>query len=84
MDRCAKVLHDVGYIVHFHEEDSGLKDIVFLEMKYLTNIFATIITTKANYTKNGTIEHKNLKVTNNIIRLGLHLLPFLLTAHLAI
>jgi hypothetical protein len=63
LKRSAEVLHAMGSIVWFDDPKLGLNDLVILDCKYLTNIFATIITTKHNYIKDGILPHSVLRVS---------------------
>jgi serine/threonine protein kinase/GTPase SAR1 family protein len=54
------VLHLLGSVVRFKEAGGGLENYVILDPQWVTKIFATIITTKQNFVREGVIDVANL------------------------
>lgn len=54
------VLHLLGSVVRFKESAAGLENYVILDPQWVTKIFATIITTKQNFVREGVIDVANL------------------------
>jgi serine/threonine protein kinase/GTPase SAR1 family protein len=54
------VLHLLGSVVRFKEAGGGLENYVILDPQWVTKIFATIITTKQNFVRDGVIDVANL------------------------
>jgi len=50
------VLHLLGSVVRFKEAGSGLENYVILDPQWVTKVFATIITTKQNFVREGVID----------------------------
>jgi hypothetical protein len=60
LSRASKTLHELGSLVYF-ESDLKLNDLVVLDPKWLTDIMATIFTTKHNFaSKDGLLSHRDL------------------------
>ena len=55
-----QLLHNLGSIVHFPGDDN-LADIVVLDPSWLTELMATIVTTKHQFVKEGKIQNTALK-----------------------
>ena len=54
------LLYDLGSVVYFDDETAGLNDIVILDPQYLTELFASIISTKQTFIKKGILHHRDL------------------------
>jgi serine/threonine protein kinase/GTPase SAR1 family protein len=54
------VLHLLGSVVRFKDAGGGLENYVILDPQWVTKIFATIITTKQNFVRDGVIDVANL------------------------
>lgn len=76
VEKCTKVLHELGEICHFqqHEELKVLapfssssspshppKDLIILDPQWLLQVMSTLFTTKHRWLKNGVLEHAVLK-----------------------
>ena len=61
LKRCVDTLNMMGDVVYFDDPKGGLDDLVILDSQFLTQIMATIITTKQNYVKNGVINFNDLR-----------------------
>lgn len=59
LSRVSKTLHELGTLIHF-ESDPKLNELVVLDPKWLTEVMATILTTRHNFAKNGILKHSNL------------------------
>ncbi|GAM26449.1 hypothetical protein SAMD00019534_096240 [Acytostelium subglobosum LB1] len=59
LDRAVSFLHLMGAIVHFPKENI-LKDMLILDPQWITNLLATIVTSKCSFANNGIIQHKDL------------------------
>ena len=59
LSRASKTLHELGSIVHF-DADPKLSDMVVLSPRWLTEMLATVFTTKHNFAKNGILPHSSL------------------------
>eukprot|EP01087_Luapelamoeba_hula_P023702 TRINITY_DN8779_c1_g1_i1.p1 TRINITY_DN8779_c1_g1~~TRINITY_DN8779_c1_g1_i1.p1 ORF type:complete len:331 (-),score=21.05 TRINITY_DN8779_c1_g1_i1:39-989(-) len=55
-----KFYHDIGALVYFNEDESGLNQIVILDAQWLTSVFATVVTMKSNYVHGGVLKHADL------------------------
>lgn len=44
--RCIHLLHDFGSLIYFDDPSLGVQDLVIIDSQFLTNVMATIITTK--------------------------------------
>lgn len=53
-------LTDLGEIVYFNDEKSGLNEIVILDPQWLTTVLATVVTMKQSWVKDGIILKKHL------------------------
>ena len=53
------VLHRLGSLIHF-QKDKALNDLVVLNPQWLTDVMASIITTKHQFSRSGVLEHKNI------------------------
>lgn len=60
LKRCAELLRNIGTLVWFDDSYAGLSDIVITDSQFLTRLFATMVTTKQNYIKDGVLDHSNL------------------------
>eukprot|EP01114_Cavostelium_apophysatum_P022155 TRINITY_DN7922_c0_g2_i4.p1 TRINITY_DN7922_c0_g2~~TRINITY_DN7922_c0_g2_i4.p1 ORF type:complete len:1489 (-),score=439.35 TRINITY_DN7922_c0_g2_i4:127-4593(-) len=58
--RAVKMLHELGSVVYFDDKNSGLSDCVILNPQFITDLLATIITTKHKFVKEGIIHHRDL------------------------
>lgn len=61
LKRCVETLHMMGDVVYFDDPKGGLDDLVILDSQFLTQVMATIITTKQNYVKSGIINFNDLR-----------------------
>mmetsp|Transcript_13456 Transcript_13456/g.18567 ORF Transcript_13456/g.18567 Transcript_13456/m.18567 type:complete len:864 (+) Transcript_13456:1-2592(+) len=59
LSRASKTLHELGSIVHFDSEPK-LTDLVVLSPRWLTEMLATVFTTKHNFARNGILQHSSL------------------------
>lgn len=46
--RCVHLLHDFGSLIYFDDPSLGVQDLVIIDSQFLTNVMATIITTKTS------------------------------------
>lgn len=53
-------LHDVGSLIYFNDEASGLNEIVILDPQWLAEVMATLVTFKANFVKHGILRKQDL------------------------
>jgi hypothetical protein len=56
----AQFLHDLGSLVYFHEMDGDLHDVVILDPQWITDLLASVITTKQNFVRDGFLKHTDL------------------------
>lgn len=61
LKRCLHFLHDLGVLIYFDEPDLKLQSIVIIDPQFLTNVMATIITTKHKI-RNGILHHQDLSM----------------------
>lgn len=61
LKRCVETLSMMGDVMYFDDPKGGLDDLVILDSQFLTQVMATIITTKQNYIKNGVINFNDLR-----------------------
>ena len=54
--RCVHLLHDFGSLIYFDDPSLGVQDLVIIDSQFLTNVMATIITTKTAI-HNGLLPH---------------------------
>eukprot|EP01104_Vermistella_antarctica_P020132 TRINITY_DN840_c0_g1_i1.p1 TRINITY_DN840_c0_g1~~TRINITY_DN840_c0_g1_i1.p1 ORF type:complete len:1486 (-),score=419.48 TRINITY_DN840_c0_g1_i1:95-4552(-) len=54
-----KFFHEIGIICHFHHKKSGLSNLVFLNPQFLTDVMATLISLRNNYSR-GEIKEEQL------------------------
>lgn len=54
--RCVHLLHDFGSLIYFDDPSLGVQDLVIIDSQFLTNVMATIITTKTSI-KDGMLPH---------------------------
>lgn len=52
-----KFLHNLGTLINFDEDSSGLKDTVILDTQWLIGVFKTIFTLKPNMVRAGVLQH---------------------------
>ncbi|KAL6057002.1 Myotubularin-like phosphatase domain [Balamuthia mandrillaris] len=57
--RAAEFLHELGSLVYFHDVKTGLSDIVILDPQWLTEVMATVVSSKTSLDK-GILPHKFL------------------------
>lgn len=60
LKRASQFLRNMGNILWFDDNQSSIKDIVITDPQFLSKVFATIVTTKQNYVKDGVLDHSNL------------------------
>lgn len=61
LKRCVETLNMMGDVIYFDDPKGGLDDLVILDSQFLTQIMATLITTKQNYVKNGVLNLNDLR-----------------------
>lgn len=54
--RCVHLLHDFGSLIYFDDPSLGVQDLVIIDPQFLTNVMATIITTKTSI-RDGIMPH---------------------------
>jgi serine/threonine protein kinase/GTPase SAR1 family protein len=54
--RCVHLLHDFGSLIYFDDPSLGVQDLVIIDSQFLTNVMATIITTKTSI-RDGMMPH---------------------------
>lgn len=59
IEAITQFLHDVGALIHF-ENTARLKDIVILDPQWLADVFASLVTFKHLWVKNGILNKKDL------------------------
>jgi hypothetical protein len=60
LTRVTQFLHDMGTLIHFPEQQSGLSNLVFLDPKFLVDLMATVVSSKTAFIKKGVLRHKDL------------------------
>eukprot|EP01132_Coremiostelium_polycephalum_P000699 gene699-862_t len=60
IQHAADFLKELGIIVFFEDNKSGLDQFIFIDPPWLTKLMATIITSKPNFVQSGVVEQSNL------------------------
>eukprot|EP01117_Protostelium_nocturnum_P004285 TRINITY_DN1566_c0_g1_i1.p1 TRINITY_DN1566_c0_g1~~TRINITY_DN1566_c0_g1_i1.p1 ORF type:complete len:1485 (+),score=528.53 TRINITY_DN1566_c0_g1_i1:71-4525(+) len=62
LPRATEFLYEIGVLIHFTDTNRGLNNLVFLDPRFLVDLMATVVSTKANFVRNGTVRWKHMQL----------------------